>query len=415
LITNRSDTPHPLTLIRDGAYITSADIVSAQSISATDELFANDGDIDAWLEDHPTGEFDTGLDSGELPPAEPVDDLAVGDLDTSEPIVVPAWSVTVIEWAAKSPTEAPSIPEIVALTASERTLSLIWNPVPDATRYRVSWGVDDGVYTRSQLIEGTAHTFSNMWPDIELFFVVSALNGEVEGPPSAPISAAAQPRYFADEDFEDGAMSDDWVSGCGDETGWDIADGALARDVTSGAGSCVRIGGEDTPFGDQWISATMTIDAVSDANPDPRFGLVGRCVADDHCVIAYLDPDINKARILIRHPSLPSGWDIIGKSDTLEDIPFLEPFGSTEDGEWSLGALSTTISLDLDGQTIRLWLGAGEDKRLIAAAIDSFVCDEVTGTCEHEKEDVGVSLTTPGPAGVFSRRQPIRFDNFEVQ
>jgi len=173
-----------------------------------------------------------------------------------------------------------------------------------------------------------------------------------------------------------------------DSDGWSIIDGGLRRSALTGPPSTALWTTESGVEHDQWIAADLNVETWTDfSSTSPRVGLVGRCVDDDHCVMGYLDPQANKARIIIKHPSIegafevaPFGWDVVGRSEDFDELGAVSTFMVTEDTlDPVLGPINTRISLDFDGDTIRMWLGEAEDKRLIAAALDRFYCDDETG------------------------------------
>ena len=143
--------------------------------------------------------------------------------------------------------------------------------------------------------------------------------------------------------------------------------------------------------------------------------MVGRCSDSAHCVLGYLDPNAGIARIIVKNPELPGGWLVVGRSDELIELPVLsEQVELNAEDEEVLGPLETTMELELDGQTLRLWLGSGEQRRLIATGLDAFVLDESSGDLENVSARLGQPLTSAGPAGVYARRQPAHFDDFEL-
>jgi hypothetical protein len=365
--------------------------------------------VEGWEIEHPdegdTADADTGGSDVD------VDDVRVESLPTDGLSLRP-WSVTLITLHRRFSDEAPAAPEGLTLSPGPGSILASWSPVAGASSYRVVWGVDSGVYTFSEEVESTSFTLSDQLGGITTYLAVSAIDSDLEGPIGPELSAEASRIYQSSESFEDGPDLSTLSIGCGNDGGWAVEDGGLGRSVTTGAGSCVRLGAEDTLYGDQWISTRIQIDAWTDSSLDPRVGLVGRCVDDDHCVIAYIDLAADVIRIVLKHPDIAGGWDVIGRSDSLTDLPVFSAF---LDDLGAVGSMDTQLGLDLDGQTIRVWLGEGTDRRLVAAAIDNFSCDESTGECVHDEEAVGVPLSSAGPAGVFTRRQPVRFDEFRVE
>jgi hypothetical protein len=130
----------------------------------------------------------------------------------------------------------------------------------------------------------------------------------------------------------------------------------------------------------------MRLSEWSAGEDNQRIGLIGRYQDEDTYVAAFIDHGVEAARIMVLNPNLPSGFDVVARTDDL-DMQALE-------GEW------ITLELELDGQTLRLWMGEGTERRLVAAALDDFS---------------GETRTGPGTAGVYTRRQAMEFDDFEVR
>jgi hypothetical protein len=322
------------------------------------------------------------------------------------------------------------------------------------------WGVQPGVYTFTARIEAaTEHTISYR-EGIDVYMAVASVQSGLTGPTSSETMATALPKYRGTDDFEESSISTDWTMNFddADSDGWSIIDGGLRRSALTGPPSTALWTTESGVEHDQWIAADLNVETWTDfSSTSPRVGLVGRCVDDDHCVMGYLDPQANKARIIIKHPSIegafevaPFGWDVVGRSEDFDELGAVSTFMVTEDTlDPVLGPINTRISLDFDGDTIRMWLGEAEDKRLIAAALDRFYCDDETGDarrCIHISacdvlddgrdfcypdspiddpgpqdpkcdlaNSMGIPLTETGPAGFIVRRVDASFDNFSIR
>jgi hypothetical protein len=315
--------------------------------------------------------------------------------EQSNPLSLPPWTVMVVEWEEEPPAGAPSAPSAApSLTPGVSSLAVEWEPVDGASQYQVKWGVVPGTYVFSETVTEPDWTIEPYPDGIDLFVAVSALNEVGEGSTSPEASAQTLPAYTAEDTFDavvsdytadDGSQNADaWQGGCGNTTTWSSNGSVLSAEYSSSGKHCLLY--EDSSSEDQFIQTRMSISEWTTSESNQRIGLVGRYQDTNNYVAGLLDYGEGFARIFVFSETLGSGFEVIARSEDL-DLDGLE-------GQW------TTLGLDLDGQTIRMWLGEGEDRRLIAAGLDQITAGGVSGASK---------------AGVYARRQAMEFDDFEVR
>jgi len=115
---------------------------------------------------------------------------------------------------------------------------------------------------------------------------------------------------------------------------------------------------------------------------------VGRYEDENNYLVAYLDKDLDLAKVIVFSDEVDGGSQTIANTNELglDDL----------EGTWF------GLELEMDGQTTRLWMDTGDGRRLIAAGLDMEGVD-------------GEPVTGRGMAGMFTRRQEIWFDDFEVR
>jgi|GEM_PF-5476585 len=394
VLTNRSGTSHTVHLEVDGKL--AEDILKTYSIHPPDPydpLFANDGEAVDCEEDLTSDVLDQAVEEGVV---------------EEGMFTLPPWSVVLVEIPTTPHSSAPERPEPPILTPGVERLEVEWEPVADATSYRVKWGVTAGVYPFSVSVNTTEHTIEPYADGIDLFVVVSAENGSGEGENSDVASAQTLPEYRVEDEFSvvsDLANSSDWFSGCGGTTTWTSNGTTLQAGFSSNLKQCLlheSSGPESTAPQDpgfdyelaadyQKVSATLQIPEWTDGTSGQRVGVVGRYQGVDAYVAAYLDHDNDDLRLVVLSPSLASGSETIAHSDDL-GLDALE-------GSW------LELELELDGQTIRVWFDDGTGSRLIAAALD----------LNYDTSSSSVALTRPGKAGIFVRRQETHFERLLVR
>ena len=377
VLTNRSGETHAVSVATDGARLEGP--LQTRTISADTPLFENDGqDVDC----------DPGL-------VDEVIDQEIVVSEQSNPLSLPPWTVMVVEWEEEPPAGAPSAPSAApSLTPGVSSLAVEWEPVDGASQYQVKWGVVPGTYVFSETVTEPGWAIEPYPDGIDLFVAVSALNDVGEGPTSPEASAQTLPAYTAEDTFDsvvsdytadDGSQNADaWQGGCGNTTTWSSNGSVLSAEYSSSGKHCLLH--EDSSSEDQFIRTRMSISEWTTSESNQRIGLVGRYQDTNNYVAGLLDYGEGFARIFVFSETLGSGFEVIARSEDL-DLDGLE-------GQW------TTLGLDLDGQTIRMWLGEGEDRRLIAAGLDQITAGGVSGVSK---------------AGVYARRQAMEFDDFEVR
>jgi hypothetical protein len=375
ILTNRSGEAHTVTVTVDGTQLVGP--LHTRAIHADEALFENDGsDIDC----------DTGLSDEVL-------DLEITEADQDNPLTLPPWSVMVVDWERAVHEGAPD-PPVATLTPEVEALAVAWDPVPGATGYRVSWGVTSGTYTFSEEVTDPGFTISPYQDGIDLYVVVSALNASGESLPSEEKSDQTAPDFLGQDAFDatvadytadDGDPSaDDWEAGCGSTASWSSDGNVLSVSYESSGKHCLLHTASNAV--DQRVRVRIRVPEWTAGEDSQRIGLVGRYQDHETHVAALIDYGLGAARIMVLHPELPDGFDVVARTNDL-DVQAME-------GEW------TTLEMEMDGQTLRLWLGEGDERRLVAAGLDDFD---------------GIERTGAGTAGVYARRQAMDFDDFEVR
>lgn len=394
VLTNRSATSHTAYIEVDGALVDgNLKTHAIHPPDPYDPLFANDGEA---------VDCKTDLTS------EVLDQAVVEGVVEEGMLTLSPWSVVLVEIPSAPQVGAPDSPSPPTLTAGIERLDVEWEPVADATGYRVKWGVTDGVYPFSVSVDTADYTIAPYADGIDLFVVVSAENEVGEGENSDVSAAQTLPDYRVEDEFSvvgDLANSSDWFAGCGGTTTWESSGATLSAGYSSNLKQCLlheTSGPDSTPPEDtgfdyelaadyQRVSATLQIPEWTDGVTGQRVGVVGRYQGVDAYVAAYLDHDNDDLRLVVLSPFLASGSETIAHSDDL-GLSALE-------GSW------LELELELDGQTIRVWFDDGSGRRLIAAALD----------LKYDTATTSGAITRPGKAGLFVRRQETVFERLLVR
>ncbi len=375
VITNRSAEAHSVGLTVDAVPLRGS--IPTWTVSADDALFENDGaDIDC----------DTGI-------TDAVVDKEIVETEQEIPLTLPPHSVVMVDLFHELIEGTPDSPNIT-LTPGPHSLQVDWSAVDGATSYQVSWGVAETTFPFTREVTDPGFTITPYLDGIDLYVVVRALNAAGPGAISEERTAQTLPKYVAEDDFsavatdytaDDGTpTADDWEAGCGGTTTWSSDGDTLSAAYLVTGKHCLLQTGSSANY--QRVKARLKLSEWQAGETTQRIGLIGRYQDDTRYVLGLLDHERGNARIFVFDPSLPNGWDLVSRSYDF-DLTALE-------GEWF------TLELEMDDQTLRLWMGEGADRRLIIAGLDEFN---------------GVALTGAGKAGVFARRQAMEFDDFQVR
>ncbi|WP_022850576.1 fibronectin type III domain-containing protein [Limisalsivibrio acetivorans] len=106
----------------------------------------------------------------------------------------------------------PAVPANLSATGGDQQVNLSWDSVADATSYNVYWSISSGVTTTNgnqiSSITDTMYTHSGLDAGTTYYYIVTAVNGNGEGMPSAEASASTTavtpPAYPANFDVDSG-------------------------------------------------------------------------------------------------------------------------------------------------------------------------------------------------------------------
>jgi hypothetical protein len=402
VVTNRSDTAHAIDLIHDGRRLTGSDMIAGEVLSAAAGDFRNYGATTPAVSpncvpDRPVGHLDQDLVA----------------LDLNQPLSAAPWSVTLIEYRSPNSGELPP-PASLQVNAGIGRFEATWAATPGATGYRVLWGVQPGLYTSRAERAGTSFGIDYL-DGIPVYFAVSALGPNGYGAPSAEVSGQTLPELLASDDFEATGLGEQWISGCGDASSWGHAQGRLVAADSGATRHCAL--SSASASADQKVSASLSHAGWPTPLGNAQFGLIGRYQDPQTYVVGALRPTMvngapfRRAVIEVHHPSLPNGLLEVGTSPVLS---LMEAEG------WFPSALTNgqgdpaTLELELSGRTLRLFVGRGGQRRMLAAGLDSFVQPE-TGPMVQAPLELETQLTAAGQAGVMSEAIAVAFDDFSVR
>ena len=250
---------------------------------------------------------------------------------------------------------------------------------------------------------------------------------------------ATRPHIIAADDFSGQALDGAWGVGCGDPAPWTPANGTLTAPQNGTGRSCLLHG--DSARADQWVRATFRVEAWQEPAPLAQLGLIGRhhtVAGGERFVLGALraEPNANGvtkylAVIEVYDPRLPDGHVRVGQSAYFDrlcdaderDDGFVEARCSAAIRVDEAGALRNgrgelaQLELELNGRTLRLSIGVGGERRILAAGLDAFAMVDGVYVYDHEElsEDPNTQLTGPGRAGLVVQGQPAIFDDFEVR
>jgi hypothetical protein len=402
VVTNRSATAHAIDLIHDGRRLTGADLIAGQVLSAAAADFRNYGATtpavsSSCVPDRPENHLDQGL---------------VG-LDLNQPLSAAPWSVTLIEYRAPN-AGGLAAPASLQVSAGVGRFEATWNAVPGADGYRVMWGVQPGVYTSRAETAGTRFGLDYL-DGIPVYFAVSTAGPSGFGQPSAEVSGETLPALLVSDDFEAAGLGAPWASACDDPSVWGHAQGRLVAADAGGTRHCALHAA--SAAADQKVRANLSHDGWPSPLGNAQFGLIGRYQDAQTYVVGALRPTtingapFRRAVIEVHHPSLPNGVLEVGSSPVLS---LMEAEG------WFPSALTSgqgepaTLELELSGRTLRLFVGHGGQRRMLAAGLDSFVQPE-SGPMVQAPLELETQLTGAGRAGVMSEAIAVTFDDFSVR
>lgn len=83
-------------------------------------------------------------------------------------------------------------------TAKDKAVQLAWNPTPNVTGYKVSYGTEKGIYTHVVPTDQHQITINGLEDYTTYYFIVQATNGQWEGPKSIEVSAMPIPATAPD-------------------------------------------------------------------------------------------------------------------------------------------------------------------------------------------------------------------------
>ncbi|WP_028550695.1 fibronectin type III domain-containing protein [Paenibacillus sp. UNC451MF] len=170
VLTNKSADEHEVTVRMNGSNVASE--LTKTYTTATDPLARNRG----------ANLIDVTVQSG----------------STSNPILVPPYSVMRVEWTRTSSPDAPRPPVLMMTAAGNQSVTLKWQPSLNATGYKVKYGTSSGSYTTTvDAGNNLTRTITGLTNNSTYYFTMTAYNatGEslVSNETSATLSAPVAP------------------------------------------------------------------------------------------------------------------------------------------------------------------------------------------------------------------------------
>jgi hypothetical protein len=409
VVTNRSATSHDLDLIHAGRRLSGADLIAAQVISTPTALARNYGPLtdseeptNACVPDRPQGHQDQVVES----------------IDLNQALSIRPWSVTLLEY--RPPSNAlPAPGGLVVVGATER-FEAAWSEVVGATNYRVLWGTSPGAYTSSAEVDTNSFNLDYLH-GIPVYFAVATGREGVFGPPSAEQSTQTEPLLLASDDFAAVPLAPQWHNGCTNARPWGVIGGRLG--VTANANGRYCTVRSDSGATDQWVSVNFQHSGWPSPPAFAQFGLIGRYQNAQTFVLGALRLAQNtnggwnyKAVIEVHHPSLPNGFLAVGRSPRFRDMNATIFQVDPQSGALLNGQQSPAhLELELNGRTLRLFMGAGANRRMIAAGLDAFSVPQGGGAITQAPLELDLERTGPGSAGVLTHGMNATFDDFSVR